>query len=124
MRKRICNLMNIEFDSEPVYGDNDKYIKAKIKMYEDRVNTNFLGKKVSKENATYKCLSLIMLDSVIRVNKKYYPQIFLEECKYVIRKNKMENLINDDLDLNSSDESESESDNETDNEIDSDESSD
>ena len=124
MRKRICNLMNIEFDSEPVYGDNDKYIKAKIKMYEDRVNTNFQCKKVSKENVTYTCLSLIMLDSVIRVNKKYYPQIFLEECKYVIRKNKMENLINDDLDLNASDESDSESDNETDNEIDSDESSD
>ena len=35
------NLMNIEFDSEPVYGDNDKYIKTKIKMCEDRVNTNF-----------------------------------------------------------------------------------
>ena len=63
-------------------------------------------------------LSLIMLDSVIRVNKKYYPQTFLEECKYVIRKNKMENLINDDLDLSLFDESDSESDNETDNEID------
>ena len=36
------------------------------------------GKKVPKENASYKCLSLIMLDSVIRVNKKYYPQTFLE----------------------------------------------
>ena len=35
--------MNIEFDSEPVYGDSDKYIKTKIKMYEDRVNTNFQG---------------------------------------------------------------------------------
>ena len=68
-------------------------------MYEDRANTDFQGKKVPKENASYKCLSLIMLDSVIRVNKKYYPQTFLEECKYVIRKNKMENLINDDLDL-------------------------
>ena len=33
--------MNIEFDSEPVYGDNDKYIQTKRKMYEDRVNTNF-----------------------------------------------------------------------------------
>ena len=43
-------------------------------MYEDRVNTNFQGKKVPKENVSYKCLSLIMLDSVIRVNKKYYPQ--------------------------------------------------
>ena len=38
--------MNTEIDSEPVYGDNDKYIKAKIKIYEDGVNTNFQGKKV------------------------------------------------------------------------------
>ena len=43
--------MNIEFDSEPVYGDNDKYIKTKIKMYEDRVNTNLQAKKMLKENA-------------------------------------------------------------------------
>ena len=40
-----------------------------------------------------------MLDSVIRVNKNYYPQTLVEECKYVIRKNKMDNLINDDLEL-------------------------
>ena len=67
-----------------------------------------------------------MLDSVIRVNEKYYPQTLLEECKYVIRKNKMENLINDDLDLSSSDEPDNETDNETDNEShsDTDESSD
>ena len=48
--------MSIEFDSEPVYGDNDKYIKTKIKMYGDGVNTHFQGKKVPKENASYKCL--------------------------------------------------------------------
>ena len=88
--EKVSNLMNIEFDSEPVYGDGDKYIKSKIKMFEDIVNTNFQVKKVSKQNASYKCLSLIMLDSIIRVNKKYYPQKLLEECKYVIRKNKME----------------------------------
>ena len=76
-----------------------------------------------KENASYNCLSLIMLDSVIRVNKKYYPQTLLEECKYVIRKNKMENLINDDLYLSSSDESD-ESDNESDSTTDNNESSD
>ena len=105
--------MNIEFDSEPFYGDNDKYIKTKIKMYKDRVNKNLQGKKVPKENASYKCLSLIMLDSVIRVNKKYYLQTLLEECKYVRRKNKMENLNNDDSDLSSSDESDDESDNES-----------
>ena len=57
-----------------------------------------------------------MLDSFIRVNKKYYPQTLLEECKYVMRKNEMENLTNNDLDLRSSDnETDNESDNETDN---------
>ena len=69
----ISNLLNIEFDSEPVYDENDKYIKTKIKMYEYRVNTNFQGKNVPKENASYNCLSLIVLDSVIKVSKKYYP---------------------------------------------------
>ena len=59
-----------------------------------------------------------MLDSFIRANKKYYPQTPLEECKYEIKKNKMEKLINDDLDLSSSDESDNESDNEFDNESD------
>ena len=118
IREKTGNLLNIEFDSEPVYGDVDKYIKTKIKMYGDRVNTNFQGKKVPEENASYKCLSLIMLDSVIRVNKKYYPQTLLAECKYVIRKNKMEKLLNNDLSLSSSDESDNEDDNESDNESD------
>ena len=40
-----------------------------------------------------------MLDLVIRAKKKNYPQALLEQCKYEIKKNKMENLINDDLDL-------------------------
>ena len=74
--------MNIEFESEPFNGDNDKYIKTKIESYGDKVNTNFQGKIIQKENALYKCLPLIMLDSVIRVTKRYYPQTLLEECKY------------------------------------------
>ena len=74
--ERVSSLMNIEFDSEPVYGE---YIKKKIKSYGDKVNTNFQGNKIPKENASYKCLPLIVLDSVIRVNKKYYPQTILEE---------------------------------------------
>ena len=52
-----------------------------------------------------------MLDSVIRVNKKYYPQTLLEECKYTIKNNKMENVINDDLDPSSFDKSDNESEN-------------
>ena len=83
-------------------------------MYEDKVNINFQGKDVPKEDVSYKCLSLIVLESVIRVSKKYYPQTLLEEFKHVIRKNKMENLINDDLNLTSSDHSDNESDNEYD----------
>ena len=46
---KITNLMNTEFDSEPIYGDNDKYIKTKIKLYENRVNTNFQDKKCLKK---------------------------------------------------------------------------
>ena len=91
--RKIGHLLDIKFDNQPVYGDGDTYIKTKIKMYGDRVNTNFQGKKVPKENASYKCLSLIMLDSVLRSNKKFYPQTLLEECKYVIRKIKWPTLL-------------------------------
>ena len=107
--EKVSSLINIKFDSAPAFGD--KHIKTKIKSYEGRINTNFQGKRIPKENASNKCLSLIMFDSIIKVNKKYHPQIFLKECKYEIKKNKMENLINDDLDPSSLDESDNESDN-------------
>ena len=110
----IKGLLGIEFDSEPFYGDTDSYIKTKVKVYHNRVNTNFQKKEISKGDCSYKCLSLIMLDSVVKVEKKYYVQVFLEECKYVKRKNKMFNYINDDLEMTSLDEDDnfqSESDN-------------
>ena len=102
--KTIKGLLGIEFDSEPVYGDTDSYIKTEVKMSDNRVNTNFQGEEVPKADASFKCLSLIMLDSVVKVGKKYYPQVFLEEYKYVERKNKMFNYINDDVEITSSDE--------------------
>ena len=80
--------MKIEFDSKPVYGDDDKYIKTKIKIYGASVNTNFQDKKMPKEKAPCNCLSIIMLDSVIKVKKKYYPETLLEECKYELKKTK------------------------------------
>ena len=52
IQKRVRNLSNIKSDSEPAYVDNDKYIKVKIKIYEEKVNTNFQGKKLPKENNT------------------------------------------------------------------------
>ena len=56
-----------------------------------------------KENASYECLTLIKLDSVIKAIKKYYPETLLEECKWETKKPNMENLINDDLELSSFD---------------------
>ena len=64
---------------------------------------------MSKEKAPCKCLSIIMLDSVIKAKKKYYPQTLLEECKYEQEKIKMENLIDDDLEKSLSDESDNDS---------------
>ena len=49
MCERVNNSMNIKFDSEPVYGDNDKYIKTKIKSYEDKISTNFPCKNIPKK---------------------------------------------------------------------------
>ena len=109
IQKKVKNSLKIKLDSEPVYGDNDKYIETKIKIYDRNVNTNVQDKEMPKEKASCKCLSIIMLDSVVKVKKKYYPQTLLEECKYEIRKSKMKNLIDDDLEKSSSDESDNES---------------
>ena len=112
--KRVESLMKIEFDSESVYGDIDKHIKTKIKIYAGSMITNFQRKKILKEKAPCESLSIIMLDSVIKAKKKYYPHALLKECKYEPEKIKMENLIDDNLEKPSSDGSDSESDKDND----------
>ena len=89
--------MNIYFESKSVYGDNDKYIKTKIEIYGDGIITDFHNKKIPQENSPCKCLSIIILNSVIKVNEKYYAETLLEECKYIKEKIKTENYIDDDL---------------------------
>ena len=103
--------MSIDFESKPIYGDNDKYIKTKVKIFANNIITNFHNKKLLKEKIPCKCLSIIKLDSVIKVDKKCYPQTFLEECKYLQEKIKFENYINDNLDSDSDDETKSDNDN-------------
>ena len=71
-----------------------------------------------KEKVSWKCLSIIMIDSVIKANRKYYPQTLLEECKYIQEKIKTENYINEDLEKSESD---SDSNNETESDIDNEE---
>ena len=92
--------MSIDFNSKTTYGDDDdnKYIKTKIETYLDIIITNFHDKKMPKEKVPCKCLSIIMLDSVIESDEKYYPQTFLEECKYAQEKIKLENHIDEELD--------------------------
>ena len=94
---KVENLMNINFESKPICDGDNKYIKTKVKTYADHNITNFCRKKVLKENTPYKCLSIMMLDSVIKTNKKYYPQTFLEECKYAQEMIKTKNYIDDEL---------------------------
>ena len=111
---KIEELMKTNFESNPVYGDDVKYIKTKIKRYAGSVITNFHNKKIPKEKAPCKCLSMIILDSVIKANKKYYPQTLSEECKYTQEKIKIENYVNEDLE---SSESDSDSNNKTESDI-------
>ena len=71
----------------------------------------FITKKCPKKKR-HVSVSIIILDSVIKANKKYYPQTFLEECKYVQEKIKTENYIDEDLEKSeSNDETESHIDN-------------
>ena len=111
--EKVEKLMRIDFESKPVYGDDDKYIKTKIKTYAGSMITNFHNKKMPKEKVPCKSLSIIMLDSLIKENKN--RQTLLEESKYVQEKIKIENLIDDDLDKSESD---SDSNDETESDID------
>ena len=110
--------MKINFESKPVFGDHDKYIKTKIKMQAGSIIANFHNKKIPNEKAPCKYLSIIIIDSVIRVNKKYYPQTLLEERNYIQEKIKIENYISEDLENNESD---SNSNNEIESDIDNEE---
>ena len=67
------------------------------------------------DNECSTCLSVILLHSVVKINKDYYPQIFLEKCKYAIKKKKIMNLINEGLNLDEpSDETDDDNSNESD----------
>ena len=116
--EKIKKLLSIDFDSKPTYGDDDKYIKTKIKTYEDSITTNFYNKKGSKkipeEKIPHKCLSIIILDSVLYAYEKYHPQTFLEECKYAQEKIKTKNYI--DEELKSESDNDADTDTDTDNE--------
>ena len=98
---KIKELLNVKFYCQPIY--EDKYIKTKVKTFNKMINTPFSGDKIPKERNHYVCIAAIYIDSVLRVDKKNYPQVYLEQCKYKMKKRKLVDFIDDELDLTSSD---------------------
>ena len=102
----IKNKLGIKFHSKPVY--EQKYLKTKVREYEGVIKTNFLGNSLPKENVHYTCIACLSIDSVIKTNKKNYLLVYLEECKYKVKKIKTSKFINAELESDSDSESDSE----------------
>ena len=75
----IKDKLGIKLHSEPVY--KYKYLKTKVRAFDGVIKAKFLGKGMPKENIYYTCITS---DSVLRINEKNHPQVYLEECKYKI----------------------------------------
>ena len=101
----IKNKLNIKFHSKPVY--NQKYLKVEVREFDGMIKTNFLSDEVPKENIHYTCIACITIDSAMRMEKKNYPQVYVEECKYKVKKIQMSKFINTELESMSWSESES-----------------
>ena len=76
-------LLSVEFDSQTTY--DKKYIKTKVKTFEDNVIPKFTDNKIPKENTHYSCISAICVDSVIKLQKENCPQLDLEQCKFRLK---------------------------------------
>ena len=102
---KIKKTLSIKFHSMTVY--DEKPIKVKVKEFNGMIKINFLGDEVPNENEHYTCIACITTDSVMRMEKKNYPQVYLEECKYRMIKTKMKKFA--EVELKSEPESELES---------------
>ena len=91
----IKHKLNIKFHTQPIY--ENKYSKAKVREFDGNIKTNFLGNGLPKENTYYTCIACINIDSIIKRNKKSYPQVYLEECKSKIKKINTSRFINTEL---------------------------
>ena len=92
---RFKKKFNIKFHNKPVYDET--YIKTKVREFDGKIKTNFLGNKVPKENMHYTCIPCISIDSGMKMEKKNHPQVYLEECKYKKKKIQMSKFINAEL---------------------------
>ena len=96
-------LLSVEFDSQPVY--DEKYIKTRVKTFEDKVITKYTDNEIEKERTHYSCIAVICVDPVIKLGKENYSQVNLEQCKFRLKKKKNNDLLDYELG-DSSDQSE------------------
>ena len=87
---------------------DEKYIKAKVREFNGVIKRNFLDDEIPKESMHCTYIACITIDSVLRMEKKNYPKVYLEECKYKMKKTKMPKFIDTELESESEPESESE----------------
>ena len=98
---KIKSILNVKFHSQPMY--DDKYIKTKVKTFNNTTNTLFSGDEIPKEIIHYVCISAICIDSVLKTDKKNYPQVYLEQCQYKIKNIELVSFIDDEVNLSSDD---------------------
>ena len=91
--------LNIKFHNMSVY--DEKYIKAKLREFNGVINTNFCGDEIPK-GVHHAGIACINIDSVLKMEKKNHPRVYLEESKYKIKKTKMPKFIDAELGSDSS----------------------
>ena len=91
----IKNKLNIKFHSQPIY--ENKYLKAKVREFDGNIKIKNLGNNLPKENTYYICIACITIDSIIKMNKNNYPQVYLEQHKYKVKKLRTPRFINTEL---------------------------
>ena len=77
---------------------DDQYIKTKVKTFSEVVKTMFDGDKIPEEKVEYTYSACISIDPVLKIDKKWYPQVYLEQCKYKVKKREIQSLINYEID--------------------------
>ena len=100
----VKNLLKLKFAASPIR--NDKYILAKLKIFKKKNLTIFNNNIVPIEKSHYICIPAIDIDSVLKIDKKAYPQAYLEERKYKLKKRKLVSFIDSEI----TDDSDSDSD--------------
>ena len=94
--KKVKELLgHIKLSSDVIY--DDQYIKTKVKTFK-MVKTLFSDDIIPGEKVECEYISCISVDSVVKIEKKYYPQVYLEQCTYKVKERKIKSLIDYDLD--------------------------